>query len=87
MIRIAQGQVRSFLERELCHRTEVFGKVAHRFSTYETRFDRDAEEPFSVGSNTIQFVQRGRTWRVCSIAWNDQTGDRRIPDRYLEDAS
>jgi hypothetical protein len=83
---ITQGQVRSFLERELCHRTEVFGKVAHRFSTYETRFDLDADEPFSVGINTIQLVQVGGAWRVSSIAWNDQTGDRKIPDRYLEDA-
>jgi len=39
------GSLKSFSEREIAERTEIFGKIAHRFSTYEARFDPDDAEP------------------------------------------
>jgi hypothetical protein len=61
---ISAGSLKSFSEREVAGKTEVFGKVAHRFSTYEARFDPDDAEPLSLGINSIQLVKVENSWRV-----------------------
>jgi hypothetical protein len=80
---IAGGTVGEFHEKEIAHRTDLFGRVAQRFSTYEARFDWSAEEPFAVGINSIQLIETGGTWKVASLVWNNQTGTRRVPSVYL----
>src|SRR5436190_12891673 len=35
-----------FFEREISRRTEKFGNIAHLFSTYESRHNKDDEKPF-----------------------------------------
>ena len=81
---IESGAITSFLENEISHITELFGKVAHRFSTYESRFDPKSVEPFSVGINSIQMLKIGGKWKVSGMVWNDQAPDREIPERYLK---
>ena len=83
--RIADGTIKSFYEGELNHITEIFGKIAHRFSTYETKFDLDNPEPFSIGINSIQFVKIGDNWKISGIVWNNQTDTNKILDKYLSD--
>ena len=80
---ISAGSLKSFSEREVAGKTEVFGKVAHRFSTYEARFDPDDAEPLSLGINSIQLIKVENSWLVSSIAWNDETEDRKIPEKYI----
>lgn len=84
---ITSGGLEEFHECEIARTIEVFGNIAHVFSTYEARFDTSAKEPFSIGINTIQLVNVGASgkeeWRVSSMAWNDQTPERPIPVRYL----
>ncbi|KQC15770.1 MAG: hypothetical protein WCY97_06655 [Methanothrix sp.] len=79
---LSAGSLRSFSEREVAERTDIFGKVAHRFSTYEARFDPDDPEPLTVGINSIQLVKVDGSWRVSSIVWNDESESRRIPEKY-----
>lgn len=83
---LATGGLEEFHEREIARRIEVFGNIAHIFSTYEARFDSDAKEPFSVGINTIQLVRTSTNgneqWLVSSMAWNDETPERPIPAQY-----
>ena len=79
----AAGHVTAFYEGELSARTELFGKIAHRFSTYEAKFDLAASEPFSVGINSIQFIKVDDRWRVASMVWNDETETLKIPQEYL----
>ena len=81
--RIADGAIKSFYEGELNHITEIFGTIAHRFSTYETKFDLDNSEPFSIGINSIQFMKIKNNWKISSIVWNNQNDELRIPDKYL----
>jgi hypothetical protein len=76
---IAGGTVGEFLEREISHRMELFGRVAQRFSTYEARFDRKAKEPFAVGINSTQRIETGGSWKVASLVWNNQTDELKIP--------
>ena len=82
--RLLSGIIMSFEEKEVCHVTEIFGKIAHRFSTYETRFDLTDPRPFRVGINSIQFVKQGDHWMVASLVWNDQTERLRIPRKYAK---
>ena len=81
--RIADGTIKSFYEGELNHITEIFGTIAHRFSTYETKFDLDNPEPFSIGINSIQYIKIGENWKISSIVWNNQSDTNKIPDKYL----
>ena len=80
---IAGGTVGEFLEREISHRTEFFGRVAQRFSTSEARFDWKAKKPFAVGINSIQLIETGGSWKVASLVSNNQTDTLRIPAIYL----
>lgn len=81
--RIADGTIKSFYEGELNNITEIFGKIAHRFSTYETKFDLTVDKPFAIGINSIQYVKIDNYWKISSIVWNNQSNDLRIPPNYL----
>lgn len=81
--RISNGTIKSFYEGELNHITEIFGTIAHRFSTYETKFDLANPEPFSIGINSIQFIKIGENWKISGIVWNNQNNTNKIPDKYL----
>jgi hypothetical protein len=80
--RIEDGTIKSFYEGELNHITEIFGTIAHRFSTYETKFDLTNPEPFSIGINSIQYIKIGNNWKISGIVWNNQTDTNKIPDKY-----
>ena len=81
-MQLSAGSLKSFSEEEVAERTEIFGKIAHRFSTYEARFDPDDVEPLTVGINSIQLVKVGDSWLVSSLVWNDEREGRRVPDKY-----
>jgi hypothetical protein len=83
--RLDSGGLTEFEEKEISHRTELFGKIAQRFSVYESRLEMTAPLPFSRGINSIQFLQMPEGWKVISIIWNDEIDTREIPDRYLPD--
>ncbi len=83
--RIAKGEIQSFSEVELKHITEIFGKIAHRFSTYKTKYILNNSEYNSIGINSIQYIKIGEDWKISSIVWNNQTNDLRISDKYLSE--
>jgi hypothetical protein len=80
---IDSGAVLAFFEKEIAGRTELFGTIAHRFSTYEALF-RTADGDFPVrGINSIQYLKTDNAWQVASILWNDEAEERPIPREYL----
>ena len=80
---LSGGALHSFIEEEISDQTELFGSVAHRFSTYQARFRAGQSEAVIQGINSIQFIKTGGAWRVVSIIWNDQKEDLPIPEKYL----
>lgn len=74
--RIGDNTVREFYEGEISHKTEIFGKISHRFSTYEAR-------PYKRGINSIQLMKVNDQWLVTSLIWNDEDSDFPIPETYL----
>jgi hypothetical protein len=66
------GVLTSFEEVETGAVTESFGKVAHRFSTYEKRGVRDGTAFAARGRIATQFVRTPGGWRITSMAWDDE---------------
>jgi hypothetical protein len=72
-----------FWEREIAGRTERFGGIAHRFSTYESRVGSEESEPAGRGINSIQLVEFGGRWWIASVVWDFEAPDQPIPAEYL----
>ena len=81
--RVSDGTIQSFYEGEISNITEIFGTIAHRFSTYKKILDLTNPESFSIGINSIQYIKIGNNWKISSIVWNNQNHTNKIPDKYL----
>ena len=73
---------KGFYETEISRATEIFGNIAHAFSTYESR-RRPQEAPFARGINSIQLLHDGERWWVTAMVWDAERADNTIPARYL----
>ncbi len=71
----SDGVMTQLEDREVHAETRIFGRIAHRFSYYEARFDESDEKPFAVGVNTIQLMKINDEWKITSMAWNDDKGE------------
>jgi hypothetical protein len=76
------GALTSFAEVEITATSEVFGNVAHRFSTYEKRGTLHGEPIEGSGLISTQFVRISAHWKISSMAWDDERAGLTIPDRY-----
>lgn len=80
---VDSGELTSFEELELAHRTEVFGNVAHRLSSYAKRGESGGAAIEARGVILTQFVRTPDGWRMSAMAWDDERPGRPIPERYL----
>jgi hypothetical protein len=71
-----------FYETEIARRVERFGRIAHAWSTYESRHNPDDAKPFMRGINSIQLFYDESRWWIVSIYW--QHDEHPIPEKYLE---
>lgn len=70
-----------FSEREIARRVERYGNIAHVFSTYEARTEK---EPIHLrGINTVQLMHDGQRWWIVSILWQAETPETPLPKDYL----
>jgi hypothetical protein len=75
-----------FWERQLAARTEVFGKIAHVFSAYESRMGSEASPPIGRGVNSVQLLQHAERWWIVSLVWDVETPGHTVPtDLRFED--
>jgi hypothetical protein len=73
-----------FYETEIARRTEQFGRIAHVWSTYESRHSPEEREPFMRGINSIQLFNDGARWWIVNIFWQHESTTDPLPDKYLE---
>jgi len=73
-----------FFERETARRTEIYGNIAHIFSTYEAFRTLSDKKPFLRGINSFQLMNDGKRWWVMTIFWQAETPDNPIPKKYLK---
>jgi hypothetical protein len=74
---------KGFYEREVARRTEQFGRIAHVWSTYESRHAPSDPAPFMRGINSFQLFNDGQRWWILSIYWQHENVENLIPDKYL----
>ena len=72
-----------FFEKEVARKTEIFGNIAHVFSTYESRRNADDVKPIARGINSIQLMNDGKRWWVVTVYWQAEGPDNPIPGKYL----
>jgi hypothetical protein len=73
-----------FFEREAARTSEVFGQIAHVFSTYESRHAAADAEPFQRGINSIQLYNDGQRWWIANLVWRGEDKNLKLPERYLK---
>ncbi len=69
---VDSGALEWFEEVETAHTTELFGNVAHRFSTYAKRGMLDGAAIDVRGAISTQFIRTADEWRMSSMAWDDE---------------
>src|SRR6266536_2452197 len=73
-----------FYEKEASRQTEMFGNIAHVFSTYESRHSPDDAKPFQRGINSMQLMNDGKRWWVVTIFWQGEDEKNPLPEKYLK---
>ena len=81
--RIANGQITTLREREIAHKTQIFGRMAQVFSSYTKLMNTGDPKAAVKGVNAIQLVKDGGIWKICASLWMDEFGDFKIPAQYL----
>jgi len=71
-----------FYERQIAHRVERFGRIAHVWSTYGSYASPEAEA-FARGINSIQLHHDGRRWWIVTVFWDSERADTPIPAEHL----
>jgi hypothetical protein len=73
-----------FYEREKARRTEIYGNIAHVFSTYESFHSLSDRKPFMRGINSFQLLNDGKRWWIITIFWQAETPENPLPKKYLK---
>ena len=72
-----------FREREIHRVTDIFGNIAHVFSTYEAFRESSDKTPFMRGINSIQLMKNEEKWVIINIYWMQESDFYKIPKKYL----
>jgi len=72
-----------FFERGIHNQVEEFDHMAHVWSTYESRHNKDDAKPFVRGINSFQLYYDGSRWWVMNVYWQNEDASEPIPAKYL----
>lgn len=73
---------KDFYEQELFRVTETFGNIAHCFSTYAVRTEKDG--PIERrGINSIQLLKSEDRWYILNVFWSNESDIEKLPQKYL----
>jgi len=75
------GGFTTVVGKEIYGKTEVFGKIAHRISTYIT-YINDPDTIRERGVNSFQLVMTDEGWKISSIIWDVEKEGQPIPPHY-----
>jgi hypothetical protein len=69
-----------YIEKEIAHTSQRFGKIVHVWSTYRVRHADSDPKPFVRGVNSFQLFFDGSRWWIFSLAWQPETPRLPLPD-------
>jgi hypothetical protein len=72
-----------FFENSVANRVEIWDKIAHVWSTYESRHAK-GEKPFARGINSFQLFNDGNRWWILTVYWESETPGNPLPEKYLK---
>jgi hypothetical protein len=72
-----------FYESAVANRVEQWDRIAHVWSTYESRH-APGENPFARGVNSFQFMFDGTRWWVLTAYWEGEDPAHPLPEKYLK---
>lgn len=73
-----------FYECEIHRETQQFGNIAHIFSTYESRIQKDGPV-IARGINSLELFNDGKRWWVLSVQWDEEREGVKIPEKWVKD--
>jgi hypothetical protein len=84
----SNGELRrvNALQRSRAEITEMFGTIAHRFSTYAKSGILNGSSFEARGMISTQFILTPDGWRMSVMAWDDESPGRTIPEQYKGNA-
>lgn len=74
---------RGFFQREIKRTVECYARIAHVFSTYESRNTPEGKV-IDRGVMSLQLVFAEGRWRIAHVMWNSETAANPLPPRYLK---
>lgn len=74
---------RDFFELEVHNIIEVFGNIAHAFSTYEAYADAERTRFLKRGINSIQLYRLDGDWKIAGMVWDDERPGLTVDPKYL----
>lgn len=77
------GAFIEFREYEIKRKIDMFGAIAHVFSTYQTEYETPGGKSETKGINSIQLIEVSDDWKVINIFWYNEDGENKIPPEYL----
>lgn len=80
---VQSGSFKAIVEKEIWGKTQFFGQVAHRFSSYELYYN-DLTKPVERGVNSFQLVKIEGEWKISSTVYDVEKTGQSIPEKYLK---
>ena len=80
---VESKKINLFYEEELFGKTEQFGNIAHRISTYKT-YINSRDSALERGVNSFQLIKTPGGWKVSSIIWDVEKPNLPVPAYYLK---
>lgn len=72
-----------FWEREIGHRIDRFGSIAHVFTAYETRLTAPDGPVDDRGINSVQMIRYQDRWWITNLAFDAESPENPLPPEYL----
>lgn len=79
---IQTTNIHNFQEEEIWGRTDEFGNIAQRISSYKT-YINSTDIVKERGVNSFQLIKTPQGWKVSSIIWDVEKNGLQIPNTYL----
>lgn len=76
-------KINGFIEKEIHREVNIFGNIAHVFTTYQCYHSKTDKKPFMRGINSIQLINDENRWWIVNLLWAKETEDNPIPKGYL----
>jgi hypothetical protein len=79
--RVAKRGGDAFYERQIKYTSEVYGHMAHLWSTYEIRETPDGKAT-ARGINSMQAFYDGSEWKLAEILWQAESPEEPLPAKF-----